>query len=261
MESRHLEVEVKLEAPQNAQLPVCWPAELQELQSAEYELKAVYYDTKDRQLARMGVALRQRTGGLDAGWHLKRRVAAGAQEETLWPPAAQLPDGAQQALEDFVPAAAAKLMPVAEILTQRKTTVLGIAETALYEIADDTVFASVINAANNLQGAAQRSWREWEIEALTAAQEHLTALTAHLCAQGAYPSLSDSKIARAAGVLLPKARKNANAQLLAALLVQEEADTMQAQLMQQPSEVQNAAFAVQTQRIAELRRIARELTA
>ena len=34
-------------------------------------LNAAYYDTDDLRLARFGVTLRRRTGGSDAGWHLK----------------------------------------------------------------------------------------------------------------------------------------------------------------------------------------------
>ena len=37
----------------------------------EQLLDAVYYDTADLRLMRAGVTLRRRTGGEDAGWHLK----------------------------------------------------------------------------------------------------------------------------------------------------------------------------------------------
>ena len=40
-------------------------------------LETVYYDTADLRLMRTGVALRRRTGGEDAGWHLK--LPAGAE--------------------------------------------------------------------------------------------------------------------------------------------------------------------------------------
>ena len=38
---------------------------------AEQILDAIYHDTKDLRLLRAGVTLRRRTGGQDAGWHLK----------------------------------------------------------------------------------------------------------------------------------------------------------------------------------------------
>ena len=42
-----------------------------------HELSAVYYDTSDLRLAADKVALRRRTGGHDAGWHVKRYRGAG----------------------------------------------------------------------------------------------------------------------------------------------------------------------------------------
>ena len=46
-------------------------------QHDEETLDAVYYDTEDLRLIRAGVTLRRRTGGEDAGWHLK--LPAGAE--------------------------------------------------------------------------------------------------------------------------------------------------------------------------------------
>ena len=40
-------------------------------QPVEHHLKAVYFDTSGLDLSRRGVTLRRRTGGDDAGWHLK----------------------------------------------------------------------------------------------------------------------------------------------------------------------------------------------
>ncbi|MGC5412652.1 CYTH domain-containing protein, partial [Streptomyces sp. DT225] len=45
------------------------------------ELDAVYYDTEDLRLAAGNVTLRRRTGGSDAGWHLKLPVAQGVRDE------------------------------------------------------------------------------------------------------------------------------------------------------------------------------------
>ena len=39
-------------------------------------LEAVYYDTPNLRLLAEGVTLRRRTGGEDAGWHLKLPVGA-----------------------------------------------------------------------------------------------------------------------------------------------------------------------------------------
>ena len=61
----------------------------------EQILDAVYYDTKDLRLLRAGVTLRRRTGGRDAGWHLKLpAVGVGGGDEIRLPlarPAARVP--------------------------------------------------------------------------------------------------------------------------------------------------------------------------
>src|SRR3954470_13620124 len=46
----------------------------------EQELEATYFDTPRLALAGFGVSLRRRTGGEDAGWHLKLPVENGRQE-------------------------------------------------------------------------------------------------------------------------------------------------------------------------------------
>ena len=43
-----------------------------------YRLRAVYFDTPDFSLAKAKITLRRRTGGTDAGWHLK--LPAGAED-------------------------------------------------------------------------------------------------------------------------------------------------------------------------------------
>lgn len=63
-------------------------------------LDAVYYDTADLRLIRAGMTLRRRTGGQDAGWHLKLPAGAGARDEIAcrWPcPLAGRPAGQRPA--------------------------------------------------------------------------------------------------------------------------------------------------------------------
>ena len=48
--------------------------------SPSQSLDAVYFDTPGRDLARHKITLRRRTGGSDAGWHLK--LPAGADTRT-----------------------------------------------------------------------------------------------------------------------------------------------------------------------------------
>ncbi|MFB8242316.1 CYTH domain-containing protein [Kitasatospora purpeofusca] len=61
------------------------PAGLEELpgvaatRNAEpQDLDALYYDTPDLRLLRRGITLRRRSGGGDAGWHVKLPLAADA---------------------------------------------------------------------------------------------------------------------------------------------------------------------------------------
>lgn len=76
----HLEREVKVQLPNDADLAPRLHAllegdgsarELRFRAGSDLDLTAVYVDTTDARLARWGVTLRRRTGGEDAGWHLK----------------------------------------------------------------------------------------------------------------------------------------------------------------------------------------------
>jgi hypothetical protein len=50
-----------------------------------YHLTAVYHDTPEQRLAAARITLRRRTGGTDAGWHLKLPAEAGARREVHAP--------------------------------------------------------------------------------------------------------------------------------------------------------------------------------
>jgi inorganic triphosphatase YgiF len=61
----------------------------------EETLDATYFDSPDLRLAAAGVTLRRRTGGRDAGWHLKLPAADGARTELRHPlagPEGTVPD-------------------------------------------------------------------------------------------------------------------------------------------------------------------------
>src|SRR5689334_20192026 len=49
------------------------------------ELDAVYYDSDDLRLTRTHASLRRRTGGTDAGWHLKLPLPGDSREEIQAP--------------------------------------------------------------------------------------------------------------------------------------------------------------------------------
>lgn len=49
------------------------------------QLDATYYDTADERLVASSITLRRRTGGSDAGWHLKLPVSEGVRDEIRAP--------------------------------------------------------------------------------------------------------------------------------------------------------------------------------
>ena len=154
------ETERKYEAPAGVALP-----ELADLPGVtavagpeEQRLEAVYYDTADLRLARAGLTLRRRTGGDDAGWHLKLPVAEDTREEVRLPPgrAAKHPP---KALSSLVQAHARgnALTPVARIQTMRlRWQLLDDEGRLLTEVVEDTVSAEADDTTN--------TWREIEVE-------------------------------------------------------------------------------------------------
>ncbi|MEV8535153.1 CYTH and CHAD domain-containing protein [Streptomyces sp. NPDC051211] len=119
------------------------------------DLDAVYYDTPDQRLAADGLTLRRRTGGEDAGWHLKLPVAPGVRDEvraalsdTLPPPLAQL---VRSRVRD------SSLEPQVRLLSSRKVSHLLDADgTLLAELSTDEVTAE--------RADTSVSWTEVEVE-------------------------------------------------------------------------------------------------
>src|SRR5215813_11826756 len=134
-----------------------------------YRLRAVYFDTPDLSLAAAQITLRRRTGGTDAGWHLKLPVGVDSRREVHAP----LGRGAYQ-----VPAKLAGLVtgwsggqqlhPIALLATTRRIRRLaGQDGQVLAEIADDLVTGSLPGPAGRAgPGAATGSRRpgspEWQ---------------------------------------------------------------------------------------------------
>jgi CHAD domain-containing protein len=182
----------------------------------EHSLEAVYHDTADLRLARARVTLRRRTGGADAGWHLKLPAAAGARQE-VHEPLGRSGKTPPKALRDLVLGITrgATTAPVTTLRTRRVATVLRDADgRALAELADDTVSATVPAAGPNLP-AEQRTWRELEVELVDGDGELLDRLVDRVVAAGARVSPSASKLARALGTRLngtPPGRAEAGAE-------------------------------------------------
>ena len=70
--------------------------------SPSQQLDAVYFDTPGRDLAAHKVTLRRRTGGPDAGWHLKLPAGPDARTEVREPLGAAADDDVPEALRDIV---------------------------------------------------------------------------------------------------------------------------------------------------------------
>jgi CHAD domain-containing protein len=199
--STHLEVERKFDVVDSTVSPsfdgLAAVAHVE--QGPSYELDAVYFDTPDHDLAAHRITLRRRTGGSDAGWHLKLPAGPEARTEVRVPLG---DDGAEVPgeLRDVVLAIVRDrpLEPVAHITTNRTLHQLYSADgRALSEFADDQVTAWAEG------DEAEQHWREWELELCEDAvaegiadENLLDRLTNRLLDAGAQPAGHGSKLAR-----------------------------------------------------------------
>ncbi|MFD3545418.1 CHAD domain-containing protein [Streptomyces sp. NPDC058655] len=153
------------------------------------ELDAVYYDTSDRRLAADGVTLRRRTGGEDAGWHLKLPVSPGVRDEI----AAPLGDTVPASLADLVRSRVrnSALLPQVRLASSRRISHLLDADGGLLaELATDTVRAE--------RGEATAAWTEVEVELADGVDpELLDAVEEVFRKAGLTVSDAPSKLARA----------------------------------------------------------------
>ena len=156
------------------------------------ELEATYFDTRDLALARAGITLRRRTGGSDAGWHLKLPVPQGRHEVrvSLERSVGTVPKPLRLKVAALV--RDESLVPVATIRTRRTTyRLLDDEASVLAEVSDDRVRADGL------------AWREWEVERAGGGRKLLKAVAAALTAAGARPAEASSKLERALGQVLP----------------------------------------------------------
>lgn len=170
-------------------------------------LEAVYFDTPAHDLASRRITLRRRTGGTDAGWHLK-----------LPPKASAAPgEGPQQRVElhaplgrpDVVPDSllahlyaylrGSDPVPVVRLETKRTTYPLyGDDGVHLADLADDQVTAERL-AGGKRDGTGREQWREWEVELVHGEAGLFGPVEELLTAAGARPAAHASKLARALG--------------------------------------------------------------
>lgn len=169
-------------------------------QVAEHHLEATYLDTAELDLAAAGLTLRRRTGGEDAGWHLKVPMADGSRSEVRLDLAGD--DDAVPAellAMTFARTLGRPLVPVARVQTHRVVRRLVDATgRVLVEVADDRVTARRLHpsdASGEVVGAAT-AWREVEVEVVDGPRDLLAAADPALRACGLRPAATASKLAR-----------------------------------------------------------------
>jgi CHAD domain-containing protein len=180
---------------------------LAEGEAVRQRLTATYFDTDDLRLAAAGLTLRRRTGGDDAGWHLKVPAGSDARSEVRLPAgraARTVPDALQRLVR--VHRGGAALVPVAEIVTER--TVRRLVDPTgqvLAEVADDRVTARrllSLDGSGQAAGAAM-SWREIEVELVGGDADLLDGVDARLRAGGLRAAGAASKLAHLLGASAP----------------------------------------------------------
>ena len=200
--NRHVEVERKFDVPPGTVFPsfdgFSAVARVERLPS--HSLDAIYFDTPKHDLAVHRVTLRRRTGGPDAGWHLKLPTGPDSRTEVHAPLDADSPEQPPEQLVDIVLAIVRDrpLAPVARITTTRSVVMLHGADGAgLAEFCDDEVRAWAIADGGHQD---EQQWHEWELELVDGSVEGgaalLDRLGNRLLDAGATPAGHGSKLAK-----------------------------------------------------------------
>lgn len=212
--SQALEVEKKYDIDDDAAVPpldvLPGVGRVGEPQTAE--LTAVYFDTDQQALASRRITLRRRTGGSDAGWHLKlapQNPSSGGpepqQRRELHAPLGQadvVPDSLLAYVQAFL--RGADVAPVVRLKTQRTTHALyGEDGSHLADLADDRVTAERLQP--DAKGRKRkRKWREWELELVHGDIGLFAPAEMLLMEAGARPAGHASKLAKALGPAMKK---------------------------------------------------------
>lgn len=166
------------------------------------ELDATYYDTSDLRLAAASITLRRRTGGSDAGWHLKLPVEAGIRDEIRSPLSDTVPDELGRLVRSRV--REGQLVPVVRLRSSRDVRELVdgkgrlLAEASVDAVRADRLFGG--------EGGAQ--WTEIEVELADGGDPaFLDKVDKRLRKAGVRPSTSSSKLARALTETAPKKKR------------------------------------------------------
>ncbi|WP_031085367.1 CYTH and CHAD domain-containing protein [Streptomyces sp. NRRL WC-3549] len=194
-DSKH-EIERKYEATSETRLPdltrVAGVSAV--VHRGRTELDAVYHDTEDLRLAAGSLTLRRRTGGQDAGWHLKLPVSADTREEIRAPLADTLPPEHAALIRSRV--RGRPVVPVVRVLSSRDVHHLLDADGALLaEVSIDEVLAERLTEQGH---GTTSAWTEMEVELADDGDPALLdAVERRLRKAGVRPSRSPSKAARA----------------------------------------------------------------
>lgn len=170
-----------------------------------FELVATYYDAPDYRLTRASKVIRRRTGGADAGWHLK--LPGNGPDERLEVQAplasARLPQQLRELVAQTL--AGAPVMPVAVLRTSRRQQqLLGTDGAVLAVTCTDRVMAEV--------GDRTKEWWEAEVELVTGDAALMDAVEAVFGTAGIRRAEGGSKVARALdrAIALAKERAQGN---------------------------------------------------
>ncbi|WP_031476861.1 CYTH and CHAD domain-containing protein [Streptomyces bicolor] len=175
------------------------------------QLDATYYDTVDERLAASSLTLRRRTGGSDAGWHLKFPVGPGIRDEIQAPLSDELP----RALAGLVRSRVrdTELVPVVRLRSDRDVRdLVDVEGRVLAEVSVDAVLAERLSGDG---GTAQ--WTEIEVELADGADPaFLDKVEKRLKKAGVRPSSSASKLQRALAETAPKKKRGKKARVVKA---------------------------------------------
>lgn len=156
------------------------------------DLDATYYDTVDQRLSAASLTLRRRTGGDDAGWHLKLPVSEGVRDEIRAPLSDTVPRSLTALLRSRI--REAELVPVVRLRSAREVRhLVDPSGTLLAEVSVDHVRAERLGG-----GTGTAEWTEIEVElADDGDPAFLDKVEKKLRKAGLNRSSSASKLARA----------------------------------------------------------------
>jgi CHAD domain-containing protein len=208
--SQGLEIEKKYDVGNDAAVPALdrLPGVARVAAPHTDVLEAVYFDTDRHILASRRITLRRRTGGTDAGWHLKlpplETGTTGTepqQRRELHAPLGQpgvVPDSLLDHIQAYL--RGASVAPVARLETRRTTHALyGEDGVHLADLADDRVTAERLHPGGREGSGGQQQWREWELELVHGGPGLFAPAEELLVEAGARRAGHASKLARALG--------------------------------------------------------------